>query len=1096
MAPGTSLESSNGNDPTVTSPKQKQQHLNADDHESAIEQQVRPIDEQRLGSPEKNGAKPSQSGGVANLPKGDDYSPSELSEAESGLHMDQERHHAHQRVDTEDEDMEETDGSSSQHHHGDEALREAVRRSFEANGNKQDEENGEKNTTAHVGGTRGHTATPSSQHQQQNGFQPLDERAAGSGQQRGSLAQRAYHSVLTTVAPAIHVASQALSSMENQVYTALGDEAPNSPRSTAEGSQQSPRGGPRTNTGFSVGSSTMTSDHEGSEIDMLSPKSAAAPHFRSASMTGRSGSSGKSPVSHKRSRSMTPISRSYSPHGNLNRLKEAEAPAGRGFIGWILSAIYSLTLLSWVGWFFKLVLKYVASDIYWAAFDSYHCDWRPLTSEQRRIVMESVVTRDEVSEAIGYHSDHSIRRLRRNNSEIFNSNPSGNPGSVPESPLGTPRRNRKRLRKAYEIMDVMIAQTNMIAMRVFVWMLRKAWRAFYVFGVHYDEDEVERLREAMAKGPVILMPTHKSHIDYLMMLSFCYEHNLPMPAVVAGDNLNMPGIGRMLRAGGALFIRRNFMQDSDPLYYIVFRNVVKELISAGENIEVFIEGGRSRSGKLLPPRIGVLRTIVDAVTDGTVPDVQLVPIALCYDRIVENESHVLELAGGQKTKETTAQTLRNVLTMMTNAYTEVNTFGRVDIRIAQPFSLRGYMQQFARERNWEDVMTAESKKHLSFAVGYRALYEMNKASVVSCAALVATVLLTHYQRALKKHTLLREVHWLSDLISARGGRVQPITDDNINLVISLVLEKIVGNNQLVKRHKDRFMLKLYNPRERLELSLYRNQLIHYFVAEGLVACAIYSIEKRDGGLAQPCDADIHTIEKRVRFLANMLKYEFVYKPSPNVTEDVQDTARQMERFGVLKKADDGIYRVNEDPTTATGGQRTNPDELEAPGTATYLFFCSLFWHFIDSYFLTALTLYTILPNQAITAEALISRIQAVGENMYFEGQLDLFEAVAKDTIANALNLFENWKVIEYVRVEGTVTKGAPQRIVRLCHDYDNEEALTELINKISVYRKTCRAFRSRRYRARGMMNPMLTAMRTALEEKSQWRDKVLTSKSG
>lgn len=637
--------------------------------------------------------------------------------------------------------------------------------------------------------------------------------------------------------------------------------------------------------------------------------------------------------------------------------------------------------------------------------------------------------------------------------------PDPNPGG---QSVGTPRGNKKpefnkeRYRQAEGMFATMAANQSMFVIRVMAYILRKVWPMLYYFGIHVNDDEVERLREASKRAPVIYLPTHKSHIDYLMMSYLCFEHDLQLPLVVSGDNLNIPIIGRILRYGGAFFIRRTFAKDKDRLYAAVFKEYVKNVICAGYSIECYIEGGRSRSGKVLPPKIGVLSCIVEALIDGEVEDVMLAPISLCYDRIVENEAYVEELSGGSKTKERLIPVIRRISSLLHRAATKVVCFGRVDIRIAEPISLRELIHSILRKESniaqvshvLQDNSLEKLRgndaivKSIAYSAGFQVLRACNDASVVLPTALVASILLSYHQRGITAESLLEQVNWLRDQVIARNGKVVPYTPDSINLVVSLVLQGIVGKNVLVKKHKNTIMLSLYNPKERMELALYRNQLIHHFVEEGIVACAIYAYEKREEKVPAAVLKD--KLLELVRDLSKMLKFEFIYEPLSNLQKTFNETLDKMIAKGILRAVDD---------------QRVAIDDSEE-ATKTYLFLCGMFWHYIDSYWLVILGLYSLFPDKLMSEEGFLKRVQTIGETLYFEGQLDLYEAVAKDTLQNAINLCKDWKVLEVITVD-TV----PQPLLRLTRQYQEIKALEELM-QFSKFRKRARAYRSRRLASR------------------------------
>lgn len=173
--------------------------------------------------------------------------------------------------------------------------------------------------------------------------------------------------------------------------------------------------------------------------------------------------------------------------------------------------------------------------------------------------------------------------------------------------------------------------------------------------VEVDVAGLERLKQASKDGTLVLLPSHKSHVDYIILTRVFYHARMPAPVIAAGDNLSFFPLGPILRRGGAFFIRRSFK--GDRLYGAVVDAYVRRLILDGQSLEVFLEGGRSRTGKLLSPKLGLLSMIVDgALAAGK--RVYFCPISIGYERIVEEKSLVRELTGGEKRKEDVRGLLR------------------------------------------------------------------------------------------------------------------------------------------------------------------------------------------------------------------------------------------------------------------------------------------------------------------------------------------------------------------------------------------------------------------------------------------------------
>src|ERR1700738_1216137 len=178
--------------------------------------------------------------------------------------------------------------------------------------------------------------------------------------------------------------------------------------------------------------------------------------------------------------------------------------------------------------------------------------------------------------------------------------------------------------------------------------------SMYNQGIHVDRAEVERLKEIARKADragqsMILLPPHRSHIDYLTLQWIFFRLGLSLPLVVAGDNLRIPVLGEFLQNAGAFYIRRAW--GDDALYATVVQAYIDILLSKGYNFECFIEGTRSRTGKLLVPKVGMLRLLCNTILREKATDCWIVPVSVQYDRVIETETYVDELLGKPKEKE-------------------------------------------------------------------------------------------------------------------------------------------------------------------------------------------------------------------------------------------------------------------------------------------------------------------------------------------------------------------------------------------------------------------------------------------------------------
>jgi glycerol-3-phosphate O-acyltransferase len=573
-------------------------------------------------------------------------------------------------------------------------------------------------------------------------------------------------------------------------------------------------------------------------------------------------------------------------------------------------------------------------------------------------------------------------------------------------------------RRAQKYLDRMASDLWMGVARFLDWLLNKIWRQMYS-GIVIDRQGIERLREAALKGPIVLLPSHKSHVDYLIMSQVFYRYDLMLPNIAAGDNLLIPVVGWIFRHSGAFFIRRSF--GDDEIYKAVFSEYVSFLLREGNNIEFFIEGGRSRTGKLRQPKLGVLAIIVDSVLERKVPDAYLAPTSIGYDKIIEGEGYSNELLGASKSKESIGGLLRARKLLKLN-------FGHVNIHFATPISLRRYIQdEIQQERkkkpDFDPHNNREDRKHLVRTLAYRIVYDINMASVATPTSLVATALMTHERRGLHRDELIEQVDWLRQRIVERGGRLNPFED-----TAKIVDEAVLFLQKLLKRPKGLLEI-VIRPREsrRIELSYYRNQLMHLFLSEAVVALAMQirpSLRASDPGI--PKDL----LLSHVRRVSHLLKLEFVYRPTADIQENFEDTLALMIKRGILQEREGMI--------------------LAAPEGAKMLgFLRALFAPFVDSYWVAALSLFSLEVGKPQEEKAQIKRMQEIAETLYHEGYLRYSDSVSMETLSNALELFREQGMI--TQGSADPKSGSKRRIKTLQLAEEAPTSLREFVLRIGAY---------------------------------------------
>ncbi|QMW41907.1 hypothetical protein AFCA_008869 [Aspergillus flavus] len=550
----------------------------------------------------------------------------------------------------------------------------------------------------------------------------------------------------------------------------------------------------------------------------------------------------------------------------------------------------------------------------------------------------------------------------------------------------------------------------------------------YHQGIHVSSEEVLRLRSvaeeaAKKKQSIVFLPCHKSHVDYVSLQLICYRLGIGLPVVVAGDNLNIPLLGPFLQHAGAMWIRRSF--GNDPLYNTVVQAYIDTLLQQGFNFECFIEGGRSRTGKLLSPKFGILSFILDSVLSGRVEDTIICPVSTQYDKVIETESYISELLGQPKRKENLADFLSSSSVLSLK-------LGRVDVRFHEPWSLREFVtQQLTRlptqiDANSGRKLNYEERGRILRTLGYRVLSEINDVSVMMPTALVGTVLLTLRGRGVGKAELVRRVEWLCERVRMKGGRVAHFyrypTDVVVDRALEVLGSKLVGVVSGLAEPT-------YYAVDRFQLSFYRNMTIHLFITEALVSTAMYTKVKRGGG---PSHQRISYTDllNQVSFLSQLFRGEFIFPPE-GLTTNLEKTLQGLEK--------DDVITVSRDSSGTPTSIELSDAERQC-GRENYDFYCFLIWPFIEASWLGSVSLLGLTPLVNEQKETWIDlkkaqdSAQLLGKTLYHQGDLSYFEAVNKETLKNSYQRFAEEGII-LVR-KGKESRAAP--VMKLAPEWTPE----------------------------------------------------------
>ncbi len=381
----------------------------------------------------------------------------------------------------------------------------------------------------------------------------------------------------------------------------------------------------------------------------------------------------------------------------------------------------------------------------------------------------------------------------------------------------------------------------------------------------------ETINQLSRESPILYMPTHRSYADFLIFSFVCFSLDLPLPSIAAGiDFLALNQIASLLRSCGAFYIRRSFKHLNDNIYWHVFRAYVQSQVRGGERpLEFFIEGTRSRSGKSLYPRTGLLSVALELYLTGQIPDLLIIPVSMSYDRVLEEGLYAKELLPSIDYKGKPPETTKHLLSGA-NAILSQN-FGSVYIRFCEPISIRELCdrQDLRLEHTLDskcDPNRTQSQSELDFIMDLSKLviksHQMN--FILSPFTYASLIFLTYFddkeqnEVSIPMSILLEDSESLSSLLNYRNLSTS-ITNKSFEAELKDSLE-VHSNIVKISEDKTAVIINTSDPLIRVHYQQYANQSMQLLID---LACFLYS------------NGEINKFNRIKWFLSR----EFIYKES-------------------------------------------------------------------------------------------------------------------------------------------------------------------------------------------------------------------------
>ncbi|XP_076152342.1 glycerol-3-phosphate acyltransferase 1, mitochondrial [Alosa pseudoharengus] len=509
---------------------------------------------------------------------------------------------------------------------------------------------------------------------------------------------------------------------------------------------------------------------------------------------------------------------------------------------------------------------------------------------------------------------------------------------------------QKVQRKARNLLQEMVANISPGLIRLTGWVLLKLFNGFF-WSIQIHKGQLEMVKRAAAENnvPLVFLPVHKSHIDYLLITFILFCHNIKAPHIAAGNNLNIPIFSTLIRKLGGFFIRRRMDETSDGKKDVLYRSLLhaytEELLRQHQFLEVYLEGTRSRSGKPSPARAGMLSIVVDTLCTSNIPDVLIVPVGISYDRIIEGNYNSEQL-GKPKKNESLWGVACGVFRMLRKNY------GCVRVDFTQPFSLKEYLdtqrcrhlpvpltleqillptiidtqpdevlfrdeeQPVSRDLNdeaWRRQVISNLARHV--------LYTANKSSAIMSTHIIACLLLYRHREGVGLSKLVEDFFSMKEEVLSRdfdlgfSGSSEDVVMHALHLLGNCVALRSSG------RHSDVIISARDSVHALFELNFYSNGLFHVFISDAIIACCVLAMLREQAAEASGSDHGGSTLLSQERLirkaagLSHFLSNEVaVAQPCQTPYQVFQEAVTRLMQYGVLLVAEEDQEELSPSPT--------------------------------------------------------------------------------------------------------------------------------------------------------------------------------------
>ena len=396
---------------------------------------------------------------------------------------------------------------------------------------------------------------------------------------------------------------------------------------------------------------------------------------------------------------------------------------------------------------------------------------------------------------------------------------------------GDLKKKRRLNKKAFKYANEICSDINYPIVRNLQRGLGWFWNKRYD-GIHLRN--LDKIKSIADDNSLVYVPCHRSHIDYLALSYILLEKGLMLPHIAAGNNLNLPILGRIGKGGGAFFMRRSFR--GNKLYSLIFFQYFRRLLQRGSSIKYFPEGGRSRSGFSLQAKPGLLSMTIRSFASLSNEKVKLIPTYIGYEKIIEGNSYLSELLGKEKKRE-------NFLDLFKTIKDFGNFLGNAYINFGEPIDLKDFLEQEVALKDYRINSPLDRPiwlKKATHRLGIEVMKGINKSSVITTSSLFSLGLLTETTQTLDTKIISQRIELFIDLLKKNQNFKDVwLTEDSPEKIITkteelgLIKSQLIGGERVFRPTRNEAAL----------LSFYQNNISHFFLLYSLVCLSLKYVEE-------------------------------------------------------------------------------------------------------------------------------------------------------------------------------------------------------------------------------------------------------------